>query len=402
MGANTQDLFAAWPCFSQDEIDAAQHVLQSGRVNYWTGQEGRLFEQEFAVYTNCNHAIAVANGTLALELGLYALDLQPGDEVIVPSKTFIASASCVVARGGRPIIADVDPSSQNLTRETIEAVLTPRTKVIIAVHLAGWPCEMDEIMELANEYGLYVIEDCAQAHGAEYKGRPIGSIGDLGAFSFCQDKILTTAGEGGMLVTNNPELWDKAWRYKDHGKTPEAFYNPQPGGTQFRWLHESFGSNMRLSEVQSVVGRMQLQKLPEWIETRNRNANILRTVCEPFAALRIPAPDKNIKHAYYKFYAFINPDYLRGGWTRDRVLEEIRNYGVPCFSGSCSEIYLEEAFPQEWKPKQPCLIARKLGEQSLMFLVHPTLTQANLDSTTQAIQAVMEQASMETTYSVSA
>lgn len=384
-----QEPFAPWPYFDAEQIDAARRVLESGKVNYWTGSEGRLFEEEYAAFTGCRHAIAVANGTVALELGLYALGLEPGDEVIVPSRTFIASASCVVARGGRPVIADVDRESQNLTRETIEAALTPRTKGIIAVHLAGWPCDMDPILELARERNLFVLEDCAQAHGAEYKGRPVGSLGDVGAFSFCQDKILTTAGEGGMLVTNRADLWDRAWRYKDHGKTPQAFYDPAPPGNQFRWLHESFGTNMRMTEVQAAIGRVALKQLPEWVQARRRHAARLREVCERFPALRTPVPGPEVEHAYYKFYTFVDPHQLATGWSRDRIIEDIRAHGVPCFSGSCSEIYLEDAFPPDWRPASPCPIARELGEQSLMFLVHPTLTGSDLSRTCEALQTVM-------------
>ena len=252
-------LFSPWPYFSQDEIDAVTRVLNSGRVNYWTGDEGRQFEAEFAAFVGCKHAVAVANGTVALELALEALGIGPGDEVVVTSRTFIASASCAVMRGATPVMADVDWDSQNITAETIRAVLSPRTRAIIAVHLAGWPCDMDPILEIAREHGLKVIEDCAQALGAVYKGRPVGSMGDVNAFSFCQDKILTTGGEGGMLTTNHTDLWSRAWAFKDHGKSYEAVYRRQhPPG--YRWLHESFGTNWRLTEMQSAMGRVLLQE----------------------------------------------------------------------------------------------------------------------------------------------
>jgi len=384
--------FAPWPYFDEDELEAARRTLQSGRVNYWTGEEGRKFEDEYAAFTNCKHAIALANGTVALELALYALNVGPGDEVIVPSRTFIASASCVVARDAKPVIADVDRDSQTITRETIEAVLTPRTKAIVAVHLAGWPCDMDPIMELARQRGIAVIEDCAQAHGAEYKGQPIGSIGDIGAFSFCQDKILTTAGEGGMLVTNRTDLWDVSWRYKDHGKTPDAFYKPQPPSTQFRWLHESFGSNYRLTEFQSAIGRVILRKLPSWVKKRNDNAARLLDTCRAIPALRTPTLPAHSRHAYYKFYTFVDLSQLEPGWSRDRVLQELRNRGIPCFSGSCSEIYLENAFPDAWKPECRLPVAKELGETSLMFLVHPTLTESHISRTCDAISNVLLEA----------
>ena len=186
--------FSPWPYFAPDEIAAAVRVLESGNVNYWTGNEGRQFELEFAEFAGCRHAVAVANGTVALELALRTLGIGPGDEVVTSSRTFIASASCAVAVGARPVCADVDRDSGNITADTIRAVLTPATKAMVVVHLAGWPCEMDPILELAHERRLKVIEDCAQAHGATYKGRPAGSLGDIAAFSFCQDKIMTLPG----------------------------------------------------------------------------------------------------------------------------------------------------------------------------------------------------------------
>src|SRR5215469_4989283 len=237
-----QTAFAPWPSFEADEIEAVVGVLKSGKINYRTGEQGRLFEEEFAALAGCKHAVAVANGTVALELALCALGIGAGDEVIVPSRTFIASASCVVMRGAVPVIADVEATSGNLTAETIRPLLSAKTKAIIAVHLAGWPCDMDAIVALARDRGIKVIEDCAQAHGATYKGRPVGWLGDAGAFSFCQDKILSTGGEGGLITTDDERVWNMAWSFKDHGKSFDAVYNREhPPG--FRWLHESFGTN---------------------------------------------------------------------------------------------------------------------------------------------------------------
>lgn len=386
--------FAPWPHFQQDEIDAASAVLRSGKVNYWTGEEGRLFEQEFAKFTGCSHAVAVANGTVALELALYGLGVGPGDEVIVPCRTFIASASAVMMRGATPVVADVDPIIQNLTPATISPTLTPRTKAIIAVHLAGWPCDMDPIVELARERGLAVVEDCAQAHGATYKGRAVGSLGDAAAFSFCQDKILTTGGEGGMLTTNDATVWERAWSFKDHGKSYDAVYNRthQPG---FRWLHESFGTNWRLTEMQSAIGRVALAKLPSWIVARRNHAAILteRFLLQP--ALQVAIPPTGIGHAYYKYYAFIRPEALKAGWSRDRILAAVCAEGIPCAVGSCSEIYLEEAFKKaNLSPQEHFSVARKLGETSLMFLVHPTLTEEDMDDTCRAVEKVLVAATL--------
>ncbi|MBT0653125.1 DegT/DnrJ/EryC1/StrS family aminotransferase [Geomobilimonas luticola] len=390
--------FAPWPFFDADEIAAATAPLQSGKVNYWTGTEGREFEKEFAAFAGCRHAIALANGTVALELALYALGIGPGDEVITTSRTFIASASCIVMRGATPVIADVDPVSQNVTADTIRPCITPRTKAIIAVHLAGWPCDMDPILELARQRGLKVIEDCAQCHGATYKGRPVGSLGDVAAFSFCQDKIMTTGGEGGMLTTNDPALWERAWAFKDHGKSFDAVYNRQhPPG--FRWLHESFGTNWRMTEMQSAIGRVQLRKLPEWTRIRNRHAAILTEGFSHIPALRLTIPPPEIGHAYYKYYVFLRPGTFENSKFkiqnskfpsfRDRAMAAINAEGIPCFSGSCSEIYLEKAF-DGLRPMERLPVAKELGETSLMFLVHPTLGDEDMRDTVRAVEKVMK------------
>jgi dTDP-4-amino-4,6-dideoxygalactose transaminase len=386
------DPFPPWPVFAMEEVNAVSDVLLSGRVNYWTGTACQLFEDAFAAFTQSRHAISLANGTLALELALYALDIGPGDEVIVPSRTFIASASCVVARGGVPVVVDVDPISQNLTAETIRAALTPRSRAIVVVHLAGWPCDMDPIMALAREFGLKVIEDCAQAHGATYKGRPVGSLGDCAAFSFCQDKIMTTGGEGGMLVMNDTALWEKAWAYKDHGKSHDAVFNrSHPPG--FRWLHESFGSNFRMTEMQAAIGRLQLAKLPSWLAVRRRNAVFLDESFAAIPGLRVARPSEASVHAYYKYYVFVEVDTLEIDWNVTRINEAINAEGVPCFAGSCPEIYLERAFVERgWGPGHRLPVAQHLGETSLMFQVHPTLGEVEMSDTGVAVAKVMRAA----------
>lgn len=391
--ASSQDIqLPTWPYFEEDELAAVDAVLRSGRINYWTGSEAREFEREYAAYTQTAYGIALANGTVSLELALAVLGVGPGDEVVTTPRTFIASASCAVMRGAVPIFADVDRDSQNITAETIERVLTPRTKAIILVHLAGWPCEMDPILELAKSRNIVIIEDCAQSHGARYKGRPVGGIGQLGSFSFCQDKIITTGGEGGMLVLNDEDLWSRAWSFKDHGKSFEAVYKREHG-PGFRWLHESFGTNWRLTEVQAALGRIQLRKLDRWVEKRRANADAFRENFKDLDMLRIPSPPPHIYHSYYKLYGFIDPQRLRSGWTRDRIVAEISARGVPVFSGSCSEVYLEKAFEgTRSRPSSRLPIAKELGETSLMWLVHPTLEREHIDRVSQATIDVLKQA----------
>jgi dTDP-4-amino-4,6-dideoxygalactose transaminase len=389
MGQVIQRTFAPWPHFEEDEIEAAVRVLRSGKVNYWTGEEGRLFEKEFAAFAGCEYAVAVANGSVALELALYALGIGEGDEVVVTSRTFVASASSVVLRGATPVFADVDADSGNITAETVRSVLTPRTKAIIAVHLAGWPCEMDDIMALAQEHGLWVIEDCAQAHGATYKGRPVGSLGHVAAWSFCQDKIMTTGGEGGMLTTNDRTIWERAWSYKDHGKSYDAVYHRQhPPG--FRWLHESFGTNWRMTEMQSAIGRAMLRKVPEWVATRRRFAQILTERFQRLPALRVAVPPAHIQHAYYRYYVYVRPERLKPGWSRNRIMVELNQLGIPCNVGSCSEVYLEKSFRDAGlSPPHRLPVARQLGETSLAFLVHPTLTEEDMQEVAGAVEKVV-------------
>ena len=383
--------FEPWPSFTHQEADAVSKVLLSNKVNYWTGQECREFEKEFAQFARAQYAVALANGTVALDVALKALGIGAGDDVIVTSRTFLASASSIVTAGANPIFADVEPDSQNISRRTIEAVITPNTKAIICVHLAGWMCDMDPIMQLAQEKGLYVIEDCAQAHGAQYKGRPAGSIGHIAAWSFCQDKIMSTGGEGGMVTTSEESLWKKMWSYKDHGKNFDSIYNKQhPPG--FRWLHDSFGTNWRMMEIQAVIGRIQLKKMAEWTQKRNANMEKILAVFEKSPYFIVHRPSADYVHAAYKCYVQVNIEALPEGWSRDRIMNEIAVLGVPCFSGSCSEVYLEHAFDgTPWRPVERLVNAKTLGETSLMFLVHPSLSQESMHKTVTVTQQVINQ-----------
>ena len=387
--------FSPWPCFSNEEALAVKSVLLSNKVNYWTGDECRNFEKEFAAFIGTSFALSLANGTAALEIALKSLGVTAGDEVIVTSRTFMASVSCIVSLDATPVFADVDLDSQNITAASVAATITSRTRAIICVHLAGWPCDMDPIMQLAHEKGLYVIEDCAQAHGAKYKGRSVGSIGHIGAWSFCQDKIMTTGGEGGMVTTNDRELWSKMWSYKDHGKSWESVYEKEhPPG--FRWVHDSFGSNWRMTEMQAAIGRIQLRRMPDWAAKRQANANAIWGAARECKLLRVPELScegcdtqcdaiSGCSHAAYKCHVFVNGDEA----LRDAMMRTINDRGVPCFSGSCSEVYLEHAFDgTDFRPKERLPIAKQLGETSLMFLCHPTLTQAEIQKTCDVIREV--------------
>ena len=414
-------IFSTWPKFTDEEATRISEILLSGKVNYWTGKECRAFEIEFANWIGTKYAISLMNGTVALDLALKAINIQQNDEVIVTPRSFIASVSCVVNNNAKPIFCDIDEDSGNITANQIKKLITPRTKAIICVHLAGWPCDMDPIMDLAKENNIFVVEDCAQAHGAVYKGRKVGSIGHIGAWSFCQDKIMTTGGEGGMVTCNDESLWNSMWSYKDHGKNyTKAFAENDHKG--FRWLNETFGSNYRMTEMQAAIGRIQLKYIKEWSSKRQKNAENFIKVLSEFAGtdgvLRIPqlncsscrTIDKKMRgsissnfkrsseclclHAFYKLYFYIRPEKLKLNWNRDRIIKEINNRGVPCYYGTCSEIYNEKAFIENGlSPIEPLAVAKKLGETSIALLVHPSLTSTEVKRTKQALYEVMELAS---------
>lgn len=391
--------FSPWPSFTEEEANKVKEILLSNKVNYWTGKECREFEKEFALFFESKFAIALSNGTVALDLAFHGIGIKPSDEIIVTSRTFLASVSSIVNAGAKPVFVDISPDTQNITPENIQKAITPKTKAIVCVHLAGWPCEMDEIMLLAEQNNLFVIEDCAQAHGAKYKGRSVGAIGHVGCWSFCQDKIMTTGGEGGMVTTNSKELWSKMWSYKDHGKSFDAIYNhDHPPG--FRWLHESFGTNWRMTEMQAAIGRIQLKRMPKWNQKRVNNQNAILETSSKLNGLRVPSNEcascpgcddtNKCVHAAYKCYVFVKPEELKNGWDRDKIMNEIVSRGVPCFSGSCSEVYLEKAFDGTgYRPNERLPNAKELGETSLMFLVHPTLTEDEIKLTCNVLTEVM-------------
>lgn len=389
--------FGPWPNFTEEEAQAVSRVLLSNKVNYWTGEEGRHFENEFAEFAGTPHAIALANGTVALDLALYGLKIgtrnggQASDEVIVTPRSFMASVSTIVNAGARPVFADVDLDSQNISPETVAPTITDKTRAIICVHLAGWPCDMDGIRACLEGRDISLIEDCAQAHGARYKGKPVGGLGDVAAWSFCQDKIMTTGGEGGMVTCHDEDLWKRMWAYKDHGKSWSAVYEREhaPG---FRWLHESFGTNWRITEMQSAIGRIQLRRMPEWHTARTQNAKDLIRNFAPYAdadgPLRLPLPENMISgdversdsaniepdyvHAWYRFYAFARLENMPENQTRDDLVAVLNAQGLLAMQGSCSEMYREKAFDGTgFRPEQPLPNARVLGETSIMCLTHP-------------------------------
>lgn len=392
---------APWPFYDTDEINAATSCLTSGMVNQWTGTQVNLFEREFAEYVGTDYAVAVMNGTVALDLILKAaIDsrrLFPGDEVIVTSRTFLASVSSIINYDLVPIFADVDRDSGNITVESISEKITRRTKAIVCVHLAGWPCDMVEIMKLANRLDLFVIEDCAQAHGADIDDKKVGSFGHASAWSFCQDKIMSTGGEGGMITTNNEWLSKHIWSIKDHGKSYDKTignkYQHPPG---FRWVHDSFGSNYRMTEFQAAIGRAQLKKLDDWVDRRNAIAHGLDVVATEYSAVRVATSPIGVRHAKYKHYLYVRSNGLNPGWSRDVIIKELNDLGTPCYPGSCSEVYREEAFERfspNYIPVERLWVAKELGDTSLMFLVHPNITSSQQHEMYSNLALVLQRAS---------
>ncbi len=380
-----------WPQFSQNEIEAVKKVILSGKVNYLTGEVGKKFESEYADWCGTKYAIALANGTVALEIALKAIQIKKGDEVVVTSRSFIASVSCVINAGGIPKFADVDANSGNITAATIEKVISPKTKAVICVHLGGLPCEMDAIKKLSQRNKLYLIEDCSQAHGALYKGKKVGSIGHIGTWSFCQDKIISTGGEGGMITTNYKALYEKMWSLKDHGKNRKKLMKPKPIN-DFVWLHDDFGSNYRMTEMQASIGRIQLAKLNTTNRLRNRNANNLINIFRKYPDyFIIPTLESYMRHAYYKFYVYLKLDNLGKELCRSKIINEFRRNKIECFSGSCSEIYLEKAFNgKNYKPKKRLTNAKKIGESSIIFLVHHTITKKYIEEVSKKVDEVIK------------
>jgi dTDP-4-amino-4,6-dideoxygalactose transaminase len=378
----------AWPHFDEDERAAVDAVLASGQVNYWTGDQGRAFEREFADWVGVPHAVAVANGTVALEIALRAVGVLPGDEVVVPAATFIATASAVVACGARPVVVDVDPRTQCLTAASVDGAVTGRTGAVVVVHLGGFPADAEPIVRLARRSGLRVVEDCAQAHGARRAGRPVGTFGDAAAWSFCQDKIMTTGGEGGAVTTADRRVWRRAWEYKDHGKNHDEAFDPARR-SGFRYLHDTFGSNARMTEMQAAVGRCQLRKVTRWVGDRRTHAGRLDAALRALPVLRLPPVTDGIDHAYYRYYAHLRPELLAPGWDRDRVVAAITAEGVPATHGGCAEIHRERAFRSTGRPLPVLPHAAALARTSMTMPVHHRMTRADVDDVVAAVHKVL-------------
>jgi dTDP-4-amino-4,6-dideoxygalactose transaminase len=395
-GSSTRSRFPApaerWPRYAADEIQAAVRVLASGRVNSLVhGDECRSFEHEFAEYIGMPHALSLANGTVALELAFRALGVGAGDEVIVPARSFFASASAVVAAGAVPIFADILGDSHNIDPADVARLISPRTRAILCVHLAGWPCDMAALSQIARDNGLWLVEDCAQAHGAAIDGRKAGSFGDAAAFSFCTDKIMSTGGEGGILLLRDEAVMRRAWAYKDHGKSLEKMGQ---GSLGFRYVHDSFGTNWRMTEMQAAIGRVQLRKLPVWLERRRSNAEALRQLLRGHPLVQVPDVPPEIEHACYRLYVMLDTAGFAPGTGRADVLAAMLGTGINAGTGCCPDMSREQAVLDSSHPnRRPLPVAADIGERSLMLPVDHLLGRRHMQfvasTLMEALDAVM-------------
>lgn len=375
-----------YPYYPDKLLNKIIKTFKSGKVNYWTGKEGKFFEKEFSRYLGNKYSVAVSNGSVALEIALKALNLKKNAHVIVTPRSFIISASCVINLGFKPIFADVN-SNGNLSIEGIKKSYTKQVKAIILVHLNGLSCDMDPIINFAKKHKIKIIEDCSQAHGAVYKNKPVGSYGDISTWSFCQDKIMSTGGEGGMISTNNKSIWEKCWSIKDHGKN-YLITHTKKNKLGFKWLHHNFGSNYRMTEVQSLIGRYQLKDLNYQVKKRNLIANqvisSLKIFWEKYHLISQPNFEcssciKKIKkkncnnciHAFYRLNLFINVNREK----KLKILNNIQKKKVNCNEGPCPLIFKEKIFKKlKIKPKNKLTNAIVLGDRSIVYHINPNIS----------------------------
>lgn len=383
---------SAWPRFEADEREAVANVLVSGRVNALVhGGECDAFAAEFAEFLGVEQALCMANGTVTLEIALRALGIGPGDEVIVPARSFFATASCVAAVGAKPVFADVLTPSQNIDPASVERMITPLTRAVICVHLAGWPCDMAALGELCERHGLFLVEDCAQAHGAAIEGHKTGTFGDAASFSFCTDKIMSTGGEGGLLVMRDPGMHTRAWSLKDHGKNPRKLSDGKGVPGQFRYIHDSMGSNARMTEMQAAIGRVQLRKLPGWLAARRANAQALSEMLAGHPLLMVPEVPADITHAFYKFYLLLRPELTDPETRRSKMIAQLMASGIPCGTGSCPDMSLEAGLKDVDCERDGALAnAHALGRRTLMLLVDHTLDRDDMAQMAQALWELSE------------
>ena len=397
--------FPMWPSFSEKTIQMVSEPLKTGKVNYWTGEIGVKFEKEWGKYNDAKYCITTTNGTSALHTAVSALGIGPGDEVICPSYSFIASSFCILQAGALPVFADTD-ESHTIDPNDIENKITDRTKAILVVHLYGVICNMDPIIEIAKKYNLYVIEDCAQAHGGEYKGKKVGTIGDVGCFSFCQSKHFTTGGEGGAVITNNEDLYWECMSFRDHGYDVKERLRLLEMEKKLMYIHRRVGFNYRMTEMQSLIGLCELERFDTWnLPNRRRNGRFLIDALKDHPlVLHPPIDTEERKNAFWWAPFVIDTDRLKV--PMKQFLAAIEAEGVPVYGVLWPEMYKEKAYtervgfgrlnypfndPNARKidyTKVECKKAKWLSDRTLSFFCHPVYEIKHMEKYVEAFNKV--------------
>ncbi len=370
--------YPPWPALGDDDVTAVADVLRSGRLTQLSGGAVGAFEEAFAAWHGVRHCVATSSGTTAIHTALAALDIGPGDEVIVPSHTFIASATPALHQRATPVFADVDERTYCISPESVAERITARTKAIIAVHLNGHPAEMDELLALAAPLGIAVIEDAAQAHGALHQGRKVGTMGRVGCFSFWEDKIMTTGGEGGCVITNDDALAERMRRIRHHGEGPVA------GERQY--YHLELGYNYRMTAMQAATGLVQLLRLEEYLAARRRNAAYLSERLGELDGIEPPFVAPYAVHSYYKYICRFRPDLTH--WQIGDFVRAVAAEGIPISRRYPTPMHRQPVFRDAGHDAADCPVAERLAGQLFTLLVHPTVTTADLDDVVAAIGKV--------------
>jgi perosamine synthetase len=313
-----------WPAYGKEEIEVADQVLRSGHLARQSGTWVQRFEKEYARKFGIKHAIAVSSGTAAIHVALAALGVGPGDDVIHTAHCFIGTATPTLHAGAVPIFADIDERTFNISPASIEQQITPHTKAIVPVHLNGLPADMDSILRIAREHKLFVVEDAAQAHGSEFGGKLAGTMGVFGCFSFWEDKLITTAGEGGMIVTNDDDLALQARKIHHHGEVRRDgdYYQGER-----LYYHDTLGYNYRMTEIQGAIGCVQLQRLDEYVRQRRQNAHRLTGLLSEVPGVIPPYEPENCKHVFYKYVVRLDRRATQA--SSKEVVEALSAEGIP-------------------------------------------------------------------------
>jgi perosamine synthetase len=373
--------FPPWPALDEADVEAVAEVLVSGRLTQLTGPAVGEFEAAFAAWHGVRECVATSSGTSAIHCALAALGAGPGDEVIVPAHTFIASATPVLHAGATPVFADVDERTFCISPESAAERITERTRAIVAVHLNGHPADLDALLAIAQARGIAVIEDAAQAHGALYKGRKVGTLGALGCFSFWEDKIVTTGGEGGAVITDDPALAEKMRRFRHHGEGPvegeRAYY------------HLDLGYNYRMTSLQAATGLVQFRRLEEYLAARRRNAAYLSERLGELGPVEPPFVADYATHSYYKYICRLQPE---AKIDTTRFVAAVAAEGLPISRRYPTPLPRQPVFRDRGLGEADCPVASRLAGELFTLLVHPTLTTADLDDYVTAVRKVLASA----------